>query len=258
MEMIQKVFNDNKGRYGYRRITIALNKLPEYENNPINHKKVLKLMRLLGLKCKSKNISRYNSYKGQVGKIVSNKLIYQVIDEKSHKTYYKHDFNCDRINEKWCTDITEFKLGESKLYLSPIIDLYNGEIIAYDLSEHPWMNQIWNMMNQAYERLDKGDHPILHSDQGWQYQQSSFQKELKDHGLIQSMSRKGNSLDNSVMENFFGRMKTEMFYGYRFESLDELKQEIHDYIYYYNNKRIKSKLKGLSPVEFRTQSYSFV
>ena len=258
MEMIQKIFNKNKGRYGYRRITIALNKLPEYKNNPINHKKVLKLMRLLGLKCKSKNISRYNSYKGQVGKIVSNKLIYQVVDEEKHKTYYKHNFYCNRPNEKWCTDITEFKLGESKLYLSPIIDLYNGEIIAYDLSEHPWMNQIWSMMNQAYERLNENDHPILHSDQGWQYQQSSFQHALKEHGIIQSMSRKGTSIDNSVMENFFGRMKTEMFYGYKFESLDELKEAIHDYIYYYNNERIKVKLKGLSPVEFRTQSYSYI
>ena len=245
--MIQKVFEENKGRYGYRRITIALNKLPKYKNNPINHKKVLKLMRLLGLKCKSSNVSRYNSYKGNVGKTV-----------KNNKTYYERNFNVNELNQVWCTDITEFKLGDDKLYLSPIIDLYNEEIIAYDVSERPTMYQIWNMMEQVYDRLKPDDTPIFHSDQGWQYQQKSFQKTLEEHNIRQSMSSKGNFLDNSIIENFFGRMKTEMFYGLKYDSLDELKEAIHDYIYYYNNKRIKSKLKGLSPVEYRTQSYSFV
>ncbi len=254
--MILKIFNENKQRYGYRRITIALNRLPEYENNPINHKKVLKLMRLLGIKCKSNNVSRYNSYRGQLGKTVANKLIYKVVDDENHKTYYKHNFNASKPNAIWCTDITEFKFGDAKLYLSPIIDLYNDEIIAYDLSEHPNMNQIWNMMDQAYSRINENDTPILHSDQGWQYQQKVFQKSLTKHGIIQSMSRKGNCIDNSVMENFFGRMKSEMFYGLKYSSIDELKDEIHDYINYYNNKRIKLKLKGLSPVEYRTQSYS--
>ena len=113
-------------------------------------------------------------------------------------------------------------------------------------------------MDQAYNKLLPNDKPILHSDQGWQYQQKSFQKDLEEHDITQSMSRKGNCLDNSIIENFFGRMKTKMFYGLKYESLDELKEAIHDYIYYYNNKRIKSKLKGLSPIEYRTQSYSFV
>lgn len=256
--MIKKVFEENKGRYGYRRMTIALNKLPEYQNNPINHKKVLKLMRLLGLKCKSNNVSRYNSYKGQVGKTVDNLLLTKVIDEENHKTYYERNFEANRPNEIWCTDVTEFKFKDTKLYLSPILDLYNEEIIAYDLSEHPTMSQIWRMMNQAYTKLSADDKLIFHSDQGWQYQQKSFQKSLEVHNIIQSMSRKGNCLDNSVMENFFGRMKTEMFYGLHYNSLEELKEEIHDYIYYYNNKRIKSKLKGLSPVEYRTQSYSYI
>lgn len=216
MKNIKKVFEENKGRYGYRRITIALNKLPEYENNPINHKKVLKLMRLLGLKCKSSNVSRYNSYKGQVGKTVKNLLLNKVIDEENHKSYYERNFKVSKMNEVWCTDITEFKLGETKLYLSPIIDLYNEEIISYDLSERPTMYQIMNMMNTAFDKL------IFHSDQGWQYQQTSFQNSLKEHNITQSMSRKGNCLDNSVMENFFGRMKTEMFYGIHYDSLDVL------------------------------------
>lgn len=258
MEMIKKVFEENKGRYGYRRMTIALNKLPEYKNNPINHKKVLKLMRLLGLKCKSSHVSRYNSYKGQVGKIAGNLLINKVIDEENHKTYYERNFSTIKPNQIWCTDVTEFRYEDTKLYLSPIIDLYNEEVIAYDLSEHPNMYQIHNMMKQAYKRLNPNDELIFHSDQGWQYQQKSFQKSLEEHNIKQSMSRKGNCLDNCIIENFFGRMKTEMFYGLRYESLNELKEAIHDYIYYYNNKRIKSKLKGLSPVEYRTQSNNFV
>lgn len=252
LKMITKVFNENKGRYGYRMMTIALNKLPEYQNNPINHKKVLRLMRILGLKCKSTNTSRYNSYKGQVGKIVDNLLINKVQDRENHKQYYRRNFVVSRPNEIWCTDITEFKLGNDKLFLSPIIDLYNGEIIAYDISEHPNMYQIERMMKQAYKVLNKNDTVILHSDQGWQYQQKSYQKNLEEHNIKQSMSRKGNRLDNSVIENFFGRMKTEMFYGIKFNSLNELTEGIHDYIYYYNNKRIKTKLKGLRPVEYRS------
>lgn len=258
MENIKEVFELNKGRYGYRRITIALNKLPEYKNNPINHKKVLKLMRLLGLKCKTSNVSRYNSYKGQVGKTVKNLLLNKVVDEETHKTFYERNFEVSKMNEVWCTDVTEFKFNDLKLYLSPIIDLYNDEIISYDLSEHPNMLQITNMMKQAYGRLNKDDKLIFHSDQGWQYQQKSFQKSLEEHNITQSMSRKGNCLDNSVIENFFGRMKSEMFYGLKYESIEELKEAIHDYIYYYNNFRIKVKLKGLSPVEYRTQSISFV
>ncbi len=253
--MIKKVFEQNKGRYGYRRITLSLNKLPEYQNNPINHKKVLRLMRLLGLKCKSSNVTRYNSYKGNVGKTVKNLLIEKVIDTKNHTTKLKRNFKVNKPNQVWCTDITEFKLGSVKLFLSPIIDLYNEEIIAYDLSEHPNMYQINRMMKQAYDVLSSNDEVILHSDQGWQYQQQSFQKDLIEHNITQSMSRKGNCLDNSIVENFFGRMKTEMFYGIKYNSLAELEAEIHEYIYYYNNKRIKQKLKGLSPIEYRTQSY---
>ena len=115
MENIKKVFELNKGRYGYRRITIALNKLPEYKNNPINHKKVLKLMRLLGLKCKTSNVSRYNSYKGQVGKTVKNLLLNKVVDEETHKTFYERNFEVSKMNEVWCTDVTEFKFNDLKL-----------------------------------------------------------------------------------------------------------------------------------------------
>ena len=253
--MLKKVFDENKGRYGYRRITIVLNKLPEYQNNPINHKKVLKLMRLLGLKCKSNNVSRYNSYKGQVGKTVGNLLLTKVIDEENHKTYYERNFEAKRPNEIWCTDVTEFNLRGEKCYLSPILDGFNGEIVSHNISKSPNLEQINDMLNKGFEGKNL-EGLIFHSDQGWQYQHESYQQRLKNHGIIQSMSKKGNSMDNGMMENFFGLLKTEMFYDQedKYKNIDELILAIDDYINYYNNDRIKVKLKGLSPVNYRLQS----
>ena len=152
--------------------------------------------------------------------------------------------------------MTEFKIGEYKLYLSPVIDMFNGEIIAYSYSTQPNLILAKKMFNQLIDILPDGYHPILHSDQGWQYQHKGIQKLLLNNGIIQSMSRKGNCLDNSIIENFFGRMKCEMYYGYTYESTEELMEAIDNYIYYYNNKRIKLKLKGLSPVQYRIQSFN--
>ncbi|AHG73691.1 transposase-like protein [Mannheimia sp. USDA-ARS-USMARC-1261] len=163
------------------------------------------------------------------------------------------NFQTTKPNEKWVTDITEFKCAEGKLYLSPIKDLFNGEIIAYDLAESPHFEQISRMMTQAIAKLN-GAKPILHSDQGRQYQMASFREICRKNGIRQSMSRKGNCLDNGAMESFFGRLKTECYFGKRFETFAELKKAIHDYIHYYNNEHIQVKLKGLSPVEYRTQS----
>ncbi len=156
-------------------------------------------------------------------------------------------------NEKWVTDITEFKCAEGKVYLSPIKDLFNNEIIAYDVARSPNFEQITRMLTQAVNRL-AGEKPILHSDQGWQYQMMGYREILKKHGIKQSMSRKGNCLDNGAMESFFGRLKTECYFGKRFETFEQLEKVIHEYIHYYNNERIQVKLKGLSPVEYRTQS----
>ncbi len=142
---------------------------------------------------------------------------------------------------------------EGRLYLSPIKDLFNGEIIAYDLARTPNLEQIAAMLKQALAKLT-GAKPILYSDQGWQYQMASYQAILKENGIVQSMSRKGNYLDNSVMESFFGRLKTECYFGKRFKTFEQLEQTIHAYIHYYNHERIQVKLKGLSPVEYRTQS----
>lgn len=232
---IQKIYHENKGRYGYRRITSEL----KQAGYTINHKTVLKLMKQCGLLCKVR-MKKYRSYRGDVGTVAPNLL--------------NRNFKAEAPNCKWVTDVTEFSLFGAKLYLSPILDLYNGEIISYTLSERPNFESVMRMVNQALERLPESYSLILHSDQGWQYQVRAYQVHLKSRGIQQSMSRKGNCLDNSVMENFFGHLKSELLYLQKFESIEHFKEELVEYIEYYNHKRIKLKLKGLSPVQYRLQS----
>ena len=196
-------------------------------------------MKQEGLQCFVR-IKKYRSYKGQVGTVASNIL--------------NRNFKANKPNEKWVTDITEFSLFGTKLYLSPIIDLFNGEVVSYNISERPVFKQVMNMIEKAFEKIPDNTNLILHSDQGWQYQMKQYQSALEKKGIIQSMSRKGNCLDNSLAENFFGLLKSELLYFQEFESIEHFKQELIDYIDYYNNKRIKCKLKGLSPVQYRIQS----
>lgn len=233
--LIIAIFHQHKGRYGYRRITATLNK----EGTHINHKRVARIMKECGLKSLVR-IKKYRSYKGQQGKIARNLL--------------KRNFKARKPNQKWVTDVTEFSVSGEKLYLSPIMDLYNGEIVSYSLSERPTFNHTMNMLQKALNRLSSDCRPILHSDQGWQYQMREYQQALRNRKIKQSMSRKGNCLDNAAMESFFGILKSEMYYINKFKSIDELKKEIADYIHYYNNDRIKQKLNGLSPVQYRTQA----
>ena len=233
-EAIVAIFNNNKKRYGYRRIT------QELHNNDIcvNHKTVRKLMKQLGLVCHVRERRKYNSYKGEVGEVAPNLL--------------ERHFKTNEPNRKWVTDVTEFKVNDQKLYLSPIIDLFNGEVVSYNLSRHPNFKQVTDMLEGAFRKLpDKVDDLILHSDQGWQYQHKHYQKMLKDKGVQQSMSRKGNCLDNACAENFFGLLKTELLYLQEFDSVEHFIAELKAYIEWYNTKRIKLKLGGLSPVEFR-------
>ena len=185
-------------------------------------------------------MEKYRSYKGQVGKIAPDIL--------------QRNFKAEKPNQKWATDITEFSLFGTKLYLSPVLDMYNGEIVSYSVSTSPVLNQVMDMLDKAFAKIPDNTHLIFHSDQGWQYQHRAYQKRLKDKGVQQSMSRKGNCLDNAVMENFFGLLKSELLYLREFSSLEEFQIELEKYIDYYNNKRIKSKLKGLSPVQYRIQS----
>ena len=235
-EAIRDICVENKGRYGYRRITLALRQ----QGFRTNHKLVMKLMKQEQLTCMLRK-KKYRSYRGEVGKIAPNIL--------------QRDFNAEKPNRKWATDITEFKLFGQKLYLSPILDLFNGEIISYSLSKRPDFCQITEMLTDAFQEIPDNSHLILHSDQGWQYQMRVYQKMLKDKGIRQSMSRKGNCYDNSVLENFFGILKSEFYYNQKFSSVENFSKELSEYIDYYNNRRIKVKLKGLSPVQFRTQSF---
>jgi transposase InsO family protein len=233
--VIQEIYHVNKGRYGYRRITMELHN----RGYSLNHKTVLKLMNQCNIKCQVR-IRKYRSYKGEVGKVAPNIL--------------QRNFNADKPNQKWTTDVTEFSLFGTKLYLSPILDLFNGEIIAYNISERPTFRQIMDMLDKAFEKIPDSTNLIFHSDQGWQYQMKHYQYRLQQKGIIQSMSRKGNCLDNSVMENFFGLLKSELLYLQEFDSVEHFRKELEDYLDYYNNKRIKCKLKGLSPVQYRIQS----
>ncbi len=234
-EIIKQIFDEHKGRYGYRRITLEL----KNRSYSINHKTVRRLMIELGLKSLVR-MKKYRSYRGNVGRISPNVL--------------QRDFKASKPNEKWVTDVTEFHLFGKKLYLSPVLDLFNGEIIAYNIETRPVFPLVTKMLDQAFERLNEGDSPILHSDQGWQYQMTQYQHLLKEHQITQSMSRKGNCLDNAVIENFFGLLKSELLYLQEFESMEHFTLELEKYIYYYNHKRIKIKLKGLSPVQYRIQS----
>ncbi|MFR4137492.1 MAG: IS3 family transposase [Anaerobutyricum hallii] len=251
MNTIIDIFYTHKGRYGYRRITLEL----ANRGYEVNHKKVKRLMSIMGLYGVTPK-SKYKSYKGDMNGTVKNQLLTKVIDEENHKTYYERNFETTKCNEKWSTDVSEFHIAAGKLYLSPIIDLHNCEIISYSISRSPNFKQTKDMLDKAFEKNQNLDGLIFQSDQGWQYQMEPYHRFLKDKGIIQSMSRKGNCLDNSPIENFFGKMKNEMFYGheYEFKTLDELEIAMKGYIEYYNTKRITVKLKGLTPVQYRNQS----
>jgi transposase InsO family protein len=250
---IKDIFMKHKERYGYRRITLEL------KNNGliINHKKVKRIMKALGLFGKTPK-AKYKSYKGTVGKTAPNLLLVKEVDEIKHTTTYVRDFKTNGINEVWGTDVTEFHIKDGKLYLSPIVDFNNREVIAFNISKTPNYLQTKLMLEDAFSKYNDLSGLKMHSDQGWQYQMEHFRESLIEKGIKQSMSRKGNCLDNSIVENFFGILKNEMFYGneHKFKSLDHLAKEIENYIHYYNNERITVKLKGLTPVQYRNQSLS--
>ena len=195
----------------------------------------------MGLKAKIKR-AKYRSFKGEIGKIAPD-----VIDR---------DFKTTGVNHKWATDITEYKINEEKVYRSPILDINNGEIVAYAQSRHPNLELVLRMVDDAiaHEKPPKG--LILHSDQGWHYQNKMYQNRLKNNGLVQSISRRGNCLDSSMMENFFGIMKSELLYLHRWNTLDEFETALDEYIEYYNKDRIKLRLDEMSPAQYRTLQIS--
>ena len=229
---IRAIYHKHKGRYGYRRITLCL----QAEGIPVNHKKVERIMKELGLKAVVR-VVKYRSYKGDIGQVAPNLL--------------ERDFKAERPLKKLATDVSQVKIGDRKGYISPVMDMFNGEILTCDVSDRPDLAQTERMLKDLFRVGGDGlEGAILHSDQGWQYQHRNFQDALRAHHMAQSMSRKGNCLDNAMMESFFGSMKSELLYLENFTTMDQFKLALKEYIRYYNNDRIKLRLK-MSPVEYR-------
>ena len=235
-QRIAELYHLNRGRYGYRRLTQAMRN----EGYVINGKTVRRLMAEAGIKCQVR-MKKYKSYKGEIGKIAPNLL--------------ERDFNADAPHKKMVTDVTEFHLFGVKIYLSPVLDLYNSELIYYTVYRHPVMDMVLEMIKGTVAVIGNDTHAILHSDQGFHYQHKDYQKLLQENNIVQSMSRKGNCLDNAVMENFFGLLKSELLYLQEFDSVDHFLKELDEYLRYYNVDRIKEKLNGMSPVQYRTHNH---
>lgn len=230
--LINMIYEDNHGRYGYRRICLSL----KGQGLTVNHKTVRRLMGQMGLKAKRRK-RHYHSYKGEVGKLAPNVL--------------QRNFDAKEPNRKWTTDVTQVSIKNAKLYLSPILDMFNGEIISYTLSNSPNLKMVTSMLSKAFKQHKDLKGLVMHSDQGWHYQHTRYQQMLKSKGIVQSMSRKGNCLDNAMMENFFGLMKNELLYIKQFSSVEQFEVELKKYIKWYNEKRIKLRLNGMSPVQYR-------
>ena len=233
-----RIFDYHKGRYGVRRIYRELLN----RGYKVNHKRVQRLMHSMELQGKRPK-EKYHSYKGDVGKAAENIL--------------NRDFSTTAPLQKWTTDVTQFSLPWGKCYLSPILDMNTNEIISYDLSCSPNLEQVQRMLNAAFEKFPNVQGLVFHSDQGWQYRHENYRNALKDHKINQSMSRKGNCYDNSIMETFFSRMKNEMFYGHErdFDCFECFSKAVDEYIHYYNNERIQEKTKWMPPVKYREASF---
>ncbi|WP_235690786.1 IS3 family transposase [Clostridioides difficile] len=233
---ILRIYNDVNGIYGYRRMTMNVNR---NLNKKYNYKRIYCLMKSLNL---------------------------QSVIRKKRKKYVKctpqitaenildRDFSAATLNEKWLTDVTEFKLSNgTKAYLSAIIDLYDNSIVSYVLGNSNNNKLVFDTFDLAIESNPSAK-PLFHSDRGYQYTSKTFKLKLDNVSATQSMSRVGRCIDNGPIEGFWGIIKSEMYYLKKFNNFDELKLAIDDYIEFYNKKRLQRKLKGLSPIEYRTQT----
>lgn len=232
---IRAVYTEHRGLYGYRRVTAAIRR----DGWLVNHKAVQRLMNDMGMQSRVRP-KKFRSYRGELGEAAPNSL--------------NRDFTASQANQKWVTDVTEFSVAGKKLYLSPIMDLYNGEIVAYETSRRPDFSLVMDMLKKAARKCRGKDRPLLHSDQGWHYRMQPYRSALARYGMKQSMSRKGNCFDNAAMESFFATLKAEYFHLSDFEDVEQLDAGLKSYIDYYNRHRIKSKLSGMSPVEYRLQA----
>lgn len=247
---IKKIAKENPC-YGYRRITAKLHQ----KGIKVNHKKVLKITKEENLQVKnySKRTSKYRSYKGVVGKTSEN-----IINRnfKSEAPYKK--ITTDTTEMKYYTKGKNNKLQTQKLYLMPYLDMYSLEIISYSISKVPNYAAVDKSLQGALKATSGTSGKIFHSDQGWMYQQEAYTKALEDNQIQQSMSRKGNCLDNSIMENFFSILKREIYIGKTYYSYEQLEKAIEEYIQYYNNERIKERLGYCSPVQYRNKYFESI
>ena len=231
-EAIRRVYYEHKGRYGYRRVTAAIRR----SGTLVNHKAVQRLMQQMSLRSVART-KKYRPIRGAEGRAAPNLL--------------NRQFNAKSPNQKWVTDVTEFHVAGEKLFLSPIVDLFNGEVVAFETARRPTFRMVSDLVKSAFAKLAAHQRPLLHSDQGWQYRMPLYQRALSERGVTLSMSRKGNCYDNAPAESFFGALKAEFFHPQRFDSVEQLEEGLAEYIAYYNQDRIKFKLDGMSPVEYR-------
>lgn len=248
-DKIQEIRHQHKD-YGYRRMTGEL----KNQGFCVNKKKVQRIMQNLKLQVTAftRRSRKYSSYKGTVGTIAPNRI--------------RRRFSTNIPHQKITTDTSEFKYYEvdaqgykimNKLYLDPFLDMFNGEIISYSISKHPSAKQILKAQAEAIKiTADCPYRRTFHSDQGWAYQMNKYGNRLKQERIFQSMSRKGNCLDNAVMENFFGLLKQEIYYGVAYDSYEALKSAIEKYIKCYNGRRIKEKLGRKSSVQYRLSLFA--
>jgi len=231
------IYTEHKGRYGYRRIAASLcNSMAQ----PVNHKRVQRLMRQIGLRSRIRVKRRYRHTNALSDVHVPNVL--------------QRDFRATAPAQKWVTDITEFNVKGKKLYLSACMDLYNGEIIAHRMARCPVFELVSCTLQAALRRFEGAAGLILHSDQGWHYKMRPYRALLARYGVTQSMSRRGDCFDNAAIESFFGTLKAEFFHLSKFDSVTQLEAGVHDYIRYYNHERIKLGLQGLSPIKYRLKN----
>lgn len=233
---ITEAFKVARGRYGHRRVHDVLTR----QGRRVAKKTVRKLMNVLGLVCKVRRARRYRSWMGQVGTVAEN-----VLDRQ---------FSASAPDLKWVTDVTEFRVAGRKVYLSPVIDLFDRSVVAYTCGPAPTLELTNSSLRAAIATLPAEARPLVHSDQGFHYRHTSWRTLLDDAGLTRSMSRRGNCLDNSIAENFFGHLKEELFHHNTFDSVEDFTAELDEYIDWYNTTRISTTLKGLSPAEYRAQA----
>ena len=239
-EKVAEIFSRTPNGCGHRQIAMCLR---AECGAVIADKTVLKVMAEMGIRCRIRretDYHRYNSYKGEVGETFENVVA--------------RDFEADGPWQKMGTDVTEFKQPWGKAYFAPIYDFGSKEIVAWSTSLSPNMAQQYDILSQLRSKIPEGAHPILHSDMGWQYQHAGWVGTLKEAGIVQSMSRKGNCIDNGATEQMFGHLKDEFFRNREWPSFEEFKRDLDAYVIHWNTRRRQVKLKGLTPEEFRNQS----